>query len=144
MIISQQLQRITEEASVAPTMSQPTPSHNEKVRRKIWTMDENKQILRSYFRVTNLETYKTTYRTKLFQTKDDKESAQPDEEPSTAREDNNSEAKNEVPAPDCESVWVSNYERHLIEYRGMDPNRRPKLPKMAYKPGLNLSPKGSE
>ncbi|KAL3279411.1 hypothetical protein HHI36_016922 [Cryptolaemus montrouzieri] len=133
-------------------MSQPTTSHNEKVRRKKWTMDENKRILRSYFRVTNLETDKTMYRTKLFQNviahiphlrefteqriadqrrviilnnllpnvivgqiKDEVEaelnilhhaqgSPQPDEEPSTAGEDNNYETKNEAPAPDCESV----------------------------------------
>ncbi|KAL3278303.1 hypothetical protein HHI36_013636 [Cryptolaemus montrouzieri] len=184
---SQQLQRINDEASVAATMSQPTTSHNEKVRRKRWTMDENKQILRSYFRVTNLETDKTMYRTKLFQDvidhiphlrefteqriadqrrviilnnllpnvivkqiKDEVEaelnilhhtqgSPQPDEESSTASEDSNNNGKNESPTPDCESVWVSNYKRHLIEYRGMDPNRRPRLPKIAYKPGLNLS-----
>ncbi|KAL3266328.1 hypothetical protein HHI36_010505 [Cryptolaemus montrouzieri] len=127
---SQQLQSITDEASVAQTVWQPTTSHNEKLRMR---MDENKQILRVYFRVTNLEADKTMYRTKLFhdviahiphlrefteqlrQIKDEVEaelniqhhaqgSTQPDEEPSTASEDNNSEAKNEAPEPDCESV----------------------------------------
>ncbi|KAL3268665.1 hypothetical protein HHI36_007768 [Cryptolaemus montrouzieri] len=62
----------------------------------------------------------------------------PDEEPSTASEDNNYDTKNEVPAPDCESVWVSNCKRHLIECLGMDPNKLPGLPKIAYKLGLNL------
>ncbi|KAL3273153.1 hypothetical protein HHI36_014607 [Cryptolaemus montrouzieri] len=66
-------------------------------------------------------------------------SPQPDEESSTASENSNYETKNESSAPDCESVWVSNYKRHLIEYRAMDPNRRPRLPKIAYKQGLNVS-----
>ncbi|KAL3271962.1 hypothetical protein HHI36_022431 [Cryptolaemus montrouzieri] len=112
-------------------MSQPTTSHNEKVRRGEWTMDEKKNKFCDY--ILDLLTSKRTrlcieQNYSMIQIKDEVEaelniphhaqgSPQPNEEPSTAMGYNNSEAKNEAPVPDCESVWVSNCKRHLIEYR---------------------------
>ena len=178
------------DGSVDGHNAQPTPSGSRETRavgvqRMRWSNELNKDIMRSYYKVTKGETDLTMYRHKLHedllqkrpelgtiseqriadqrrtiiirnllpppvieQIKDEvrNELEQRNRPQQINEAQNTNEPEMEAPltgtnatkedhtSRQLQTLWMSCFEASIIQYTGIDPCRRPKLPKIRYKP----------